>query len=243
MFGDVFLHGEDVARDAVVLFAPEVPAGRDVDQRDRDPHPLARFAHASFENLRHAEARAGRARVAAELRGVERRFAREDVQPFDAREDVDDLVRQPFAEERLIAIRGHVRKREHGDARPRALGHGVADEEEAFAVHGADPRRRGRGIAEHLARVADHARDRRFGDVLPFPHLAQQLFLRDHAAAVRDEMGDRAEHFRLHAELPPGAQKLLPLDVELERAEADHVASFRWSAGGRTPESPHCHQD
>src|SRR6516225_4021876 len=53
--GDVVLHSEDVGQVPVVTLGPEMGTGGYVDELAADAHPLARSAHAAFEDIANSE--------------------------------------------------------------------------------------------------------------------------------------------------------------------------------------------
>ena len=69
--------------------------------------------------MRHIKISGDRANVFILVLEGERRRARSDLEAIDPRERVDDLFRDPVAEELVLRVGAHVHEREDRDAFPR----------------------------------------------------------------------------------------------------------------------------
>src|SRR5262249_37505174 len=95
---DVVLHGEDVARVAVVALRPQVIARLRVHQLRGDPHAAARSLHAAFEHVPNTEVMADVTHVDRFALVGEHRVPGDDEQAGDLRQPGDDGFGHAVAE-------------------------------------------------------------------------------------------------------------------------------------------------
>ena len=117
MVRHIVLNGENVGELAVEPFRPQVPAGGRVDELGRDPHPIARFAHAAFEDVTHAEALTDLGDMDVLALEGERRISRDDEQRRELRERGDDVFRDAVGEIFLLGVAAHIGERQNRNRR------------------------------------------------------------------------------------------------------------------------------
>jgi hypothetical protein len=118
--GDLVLNGEDVRELTLESLRPYLVAVPGVHELRRDTHAIACLTYAPLENRSNAQPSAdlGDLEIFA-LKG-ERRRSRDHMHPMDARQRVDDLLRNPVAEVLLVLARTHIDERQHGNRRREA---------------------------------------------------------------------------------------------------------------------------
>ncbi len=118
LVGDLVLQVENVFQRAVVAVGPQMRPGRGLDQLRRDAHPVARLAHASFQDIAHAELTPDLSHIDGSALVGEARIARDHEQPFDPRQAGDDVLDHAVGEILLLRIAAHVLERQDRDRRP-----------------------------------------------------------------------------------------------------------------------------
>ena len=115
--GNLVLHGKGIGEVAVVALAPQMGAGRRLDELRGDAHAVTRLAHASLEHIADAQ-------IAPDLLDVdglalvdEARVARDHEQPAPFRQCRDDVFADTVGEVLLFGIAAHVGERQDGDRR------------------------------------------------------------------------------------------------------------------------------
>ncbi len=88
------------------------------DQLDRDAHPAARFAHAAFEHIAHAQFLADLLDVDGLAFVGEGRVAGDHREGAPAGEHRDDVLGDAVGEELLLGIAAEICERQHGDGTP-----------------------------------------------------------------------------------------------------------------------------
>ena len=105
---DLVLNGEDVVERPVEPIGPDLRIARCFDQLCGQPHPIARTAHAAFEDVRDIEvARQRRCRNGAALVG-EGGVARDDRERRDPAQIGDDVLGDAVGEILLFLVAAHV---------------------------------------------------------------------------------------------------------------------------------------
>ena len=89
--------------------------GSHLDQLRGNAHPLARLAHAAFENGRYVQLLRHRRDVDLRALEAERRGARGDPQAANLREHVEQLFRKAVGEIFVFLVAAHVHEGQHGD--------------------------------------------------------------------------------------------------------------------------------
>ena len=111
---DLFLDGEDVLEPPVEGLRPEQRAVGG-DELRRDPHALARLAHAAVEHRAHLQQPRDLAVVYGAVLELKGSGAGCDAQSAHPGERIDDLLGGALAEIALVAAWTHVGEREHRD--------------------------------------------------------------------------------------------------------------------------------
>src|SRR5215471_12663881 len=114
-FGDLVLHGEDVAEIAVVALGPNVIAGFRLDQLRGDPQPVAALADASFEHVAHAELASDLLHINRAAFVDEAAVACDDKEPPELRQRRGDVFDHAIGEDFLLGVGAHVRERKRRD--------------------------------------------------------------------------------------------------------------------------------
>ena len=113
--GDLALDGEDILQLAVVRLGPKrAPIGR-IDQFGDDPHSVALFAHAAFEQVRHAQFFANCPAVVGLAFEQERRAAADDLETGNLGEDRDQFLRQAIGKIVIGGVPAGVDQWQHRD--------------------------------------------------------------------------------------------------------------------------------
>src|SRR6516165_10563197 len=115
---DLVLQCKNVVDRAVVAFGPDVPAALGLDQLAGDAHPARRAAHAAFEHVAHTKLTADPSDVGGFPLVGKARIARDDEQPFDARQSGDDVLDHAVDKIILLGITAHIGERQYSDRRP-----------------------------------------------------------------------------------------------------------------------------
>ena len=115
--GDLVLDGENIVEPAIEPFGPEMIARARIDQLRQNSDAIARLAHAAFEHVAHVQLPrdvVGRHRSALVAEG---RASRDDEEPAEIREGVDDVLGHAVGEEGLLGGGRNVVEGQHGDRR------------------------------------------------------------------------------------------------------------------------------
>ncbi len=121
--GYLRLHREDILQFPVVGVGPDIGAVAGFDQRHRDAHPIGRFPHAAFEQIKHAELFADRLAVVGLAFELKRGGAPDDLEVLQTRERRDEFFRHAVGEVLVSRIAGGIDHRQHRD---RFFGNGEA---------------------------------------------------------------------------------------------------------------------
>jgi hypothetical protein len=223
---DFVLHGEDLGELAVVALRPEVRAGAGIDELRRDPHALARLAHAAFEHVAHAELARGLLHVDGPAFVDKARVARDDEEPAEARQRGDDVLRDAVGEVLLLGLAAQIREGQHRDrglVGSRRAGAGRfrrrAGEAVAAPRHRDDVARAGVHLTEGLAQRGDVHLQRVLLDDLAGPDLCHEPILADDLPLRGDQGGKHVEGAAAEAQRRTVARQHAASEVEREAAE------------------------
>ncbi len=113
--GNLILNIENILQLPVVSLRPQMIASRRFDQLRCDPQPLARFAHAAFQDMSHAELFPHQPKVLVLILKLKRRAAPGHIQVGYVAQYVDDFFGDAVAEILLPGVAAHVDERQHRD--------------------------------------------------------------------------------------------------------------------------------
>ena len=116
--GDLVLHGEYVEQVAVIMFRPDMTAGRGVVELRGDTHAIADLSYATFDDIAHAEFDCDLLHVHRLALVGERRVAGDHEEPAQFRKPGDDVLADPVGKILLFLITAHVVERQHGNRGP-----------------------------------------------------------------------------------------------------------------------------
>ncbi len=112
--GDIRLHGQPVILAAIVTARPILKSGACIDQLRRNAQPRALPAHAAFQHRAHVQPPGDIAYCRRRSLERKRGHPRRHLQPADAAERIDQLLRQAIGEIRLARIAAHIIEWQHG---------------------------------------------------------------------------------------------------------------------------------
>ena len=117
---DLALHLQHVVRRPAVLLAPQLPVVAHAHELRGDGEARAPLGEAAEEERVHPERPADLRRAELLALEGERRRPRDDAQPREARELVDEALRDPVAQVLVPGVAGRVLERQHGHGPDRA---------------------------------------------------------------------------------------------------------------------------
>jgi hypothetical protein len=112
---DFVLQFEQIGQIAVVSLGHDVMVGVGPDQLGGNPHPTARFAHAAFDDVAHAQFLADLFYIDCLALVVERRVAGDDREGAPAGQHRDDVLGDSIGEEFLLRVAAEIGERQHRD--------------------------------------------------------------------------------------------------------------------------------
>ena len=206
--GDLVLHGEHVDQLAIVMFRPDMAAGRGIVELRGDAHAIATLAYAAFDDVAHAELGGDLLDMHRLALVGERRVARDNEEPAQFRQRGDDVLADSVGKIRLVgsslillkgstAIAGRSGKDSGGGCRfgggfGRRRGqmeavylfvHG-SNETKAFSRNGADQPLFPATIADRAAGGVDAAVECRIGHDPAAPYHGNEIVPADDMIAV-----------------------------------------------------------
>jgi hypothetical protein len=128
------LHGENLVRDAVEFFAPDMTAGVGIDQLDADTDPVACAPDAASDHRTNVQIAGHLLDVDCDAAVAECGRARPYRQQAPARQFDDDVLGDAIAEIFLCRIAAHIGERQHADLYARGIAAGRCGRR--AAVHG-----------------------------------------------------------------------------------------------------------
>jgi len=114
---DFVLHGEDVGHLTVERVRPEVEARGGVDELRCHPEPSADVAHTTAQHRGDVKSSSDFADVTARAAKRERARTRRNLEPFQLRQRVDQLLAQSITQVIVLGVAAHVDERQHGNRR------------------------------------------------------------------------------------------------------------------------------
>ena len=105
---DFVLKGQNIVELAVVAFRPKMNAGFGLDELRADPDALARLTYTTFQYVAHTQLATDPLHVHSLSLESEAGIARDNEQPFDARETGDDLLHHTVGKVFLLRIAAQV---------------------------------------------------------------------------------------------------------------------------------------
>src|SRR5262249_44957813 len=137
----LILQIENVLEIAFKALRPEMYACRGIHELTGDAHPARGFAHASFEDVAHAELTPDLLHVDRPALVSETRVSRDHEEPSHARERRDDLLDDAVCEIILLRVAAHVLEGKDcdggfvGNHQGRPCGHCSTAEHNAIGLH------------------------------------------------------------------------------------------------------------
>ena len=223
---DLLLDRENVFEQPVEGLRPEQRA-IGADELRRDPHALARLAHAAVEDGAHLQQPRDLAVVYGAVLELKGSGARCHTQPVHTGERIDDLLGGALAEIALVPARAHVGESEHRDGsvgRRRREG---------------GRRRRARSIGIRVGHRRRDVRVRAFARAEPPRHRERDEKARDHQHDDEPQrpvgQTERHEHRRDHLDEQPASRRVRERDARYtarpKRPPANPVSRIGLSHG------------
>ena len=229
---DLVLQRQRVAAFHLVASGPELASVRFGKLRG-DAQELIGGAHASGDEILHAQLLADPAQLVRRIAVTKRRRARDDEEARHTREQRRDVLGQRVGEKADGAIRRQIGEGQHRDRRTvhdrrqltrrlrcglgrRGILAQLVDKAEALARNGADQPLLTAAVAESAARRVDAARHCRVGNDPSVPDRIEQIVLADDALAFAHQIVDQVEDLRFDRDQRIRAPKLAAVGIERE---------------------------